>query len=135
MNCFECGSAESLHAHHVVPRSKGGTKTVDLCSACHAKVHGRNLLTTSTLTKQALDKRRAAGLAVSPTPHGYRRIGDRIVEDERGQEMIRKAKEFRSAGNSLRLVALKLEQLGFTNVHGRPFNQKSVTSMISRGAA
>lgn len=37
--CFDCGSPAD-HAHHVVPRSLGGTKTVPLCNPCHRLVHG-----------------------------------------------------------------------------------------------
>tara|TARA_R110000803_G_scaffold94110_10_gene161632 strand:- start:1995 stop:2321 length:327 start_codon:yes stop_codon:yes gene_type:complete len=37
--CFECGSTENIEKHHVVPRSKGGKKTIPLCARCHDKVH------------------------------------------------------------------------------------------------
>jgi hypothetical protein len=37
--CFECGSDENIHYHHVVPKSKGGTRTLPLCSNCHSIVH------------------------------------------------------------------------------------------------
>ena len=36
--CFECGK-EATEDHHVIPKSKGGTKTVPLCGECHNKVH------------------------------------------------------------------------------------------------
>ena len=42
--CFECGSKENIQHHHVVPRVKGGTKTIPLCQICHAKVHGDHML-------------------------------------------------------------------------------------------
>ena len=37
--CFECGSEENIHYHHIVPKSKGGTRTIPLCSECHSIVH------------------------------------------------------------------------------------------------
>lgn len=37
--CFECGNP-SHEDHHVVPRVRGGTRTVPLCSPCHGKAHG-----------------------------------------------------------------------------------------------
>ena len=40
LTCFECGSTEHIHQHHVVPNVVGGTKTIPLCEQCHAKVHG-----------------------------------------------------------------------------------------------
>ena len=36
--CFECGLPME-EMHHVVPKSKGGTKTIPLCATCHGKVH------------------------------------------------------------------------------------------------
>lgn len=36
--CFECG-APATEQHHIIPVVRGGTKTIPLCSACHAKVH------------------------------------------------------------------------------------------------
>jgi len=38
IKCFNCGM-KAEHNHHVVPRSKGGIKTVPLCNSCHSKVH------------------------------------------------------------------------------------------------
>lgn len=44
MTCFECGR-DAHHQHHVVPRSRGGTKTVPLCVDCHSKAHDTRLTT------------------------------------------------------------------------------------------
>ncbi len=63
--CFECGSEEDIHHHHVVPKSLGGTKTLPLCSKCHSLVHSKHLTSTSRLTKEALDKIRIEGKACS----------------------------------------------------------------------
>jgi len=38
--CFECGRP-SAHNHHVIPKIRGGTKTVPLCLSCHGKVHDK----------------------------------------------------------------------------------------------
>jgi hypothetical protein len=40
--CFECGSNNNIHQHHVVPRTLGGVRTIPLCGDCHGKVHGKN---------------------------------------------------------------------------------------------
>jgi len=37
--CFECGN-HADHLHHVVPRIKGGIRTIPLCTNCHGKAHG-----------------------------------------------------------------------------------------------
>lgn len=36
--CFECGE-KAYEEHHVIPVSRGGTKTISLCTLCHMKVH------------------------------------------------------------------------------------------------
>jgi hypothetical protein len=50
--CFECGCDENIHDHHVVPKSKGGTKTIPLCSNCHSIVHGAPFLRNRTSKKK-----------------------------------------------------------------------------------
>lgn len=41
--CKNCGAKDSLHVHHIVPKSKGGGHHLDnlatLCFNCHTKVH------------------------------------------------------------------------------------------------
>jgi DNA invertase Pin-like site-specific DNA recombinase len=41
--CFECGSSDHIHQHHVVPRVLGGQNTIPLCARCHGMVHDRDL--------------------------------------------------------------------------------------------
>jgi len=53
--CFECGKS-AHHAHHVVPKSKGGTRTIPLCRKCHGKVHNRNFECHSELTKKGVER-------------------------------------------------------------------------------
>jgi phage FluMu protein gp41 len=36
--CFECGAPKE-EMHHVVPKSKGGKRTLPLCVDCHGKAH------------------------------------------------------------------------------------------------
>lgn len=36
--CFECGEPKE-EMHHVIPKSKGGEKTIPLCIDCHGKAH------------------------------------------------------------------------------------------------
>jgi hypothetical protein len=44
-SCVECGSRKHLHAHHVLPRSAGGTddlwNLVPVCRRCHPTVEAR----------------------------------------------------------------------------------------------
>ena len=61
--CFECGATEELQEHHVVPKSRGGTKTVTLCYSCHMKAHGRDSkgLEHARLTKEGIARAKANG--------------------------------------------------------------------------
>lgn len=58
--CWGCDcETEHIHNHHVVPRSRGGTRTVPLCEPCHSKAHHRKKnMNTSTLVKEAYLRRK-----------------------------------------------------------------------------
>jgi hypothetical protein len=55
--CFECGTIGKLDFHHVVPKSKGGTKMIPLCLLCHSKVHGEHMLEFRLLGAEARKKK------------------------------------------------------------------------------
>ena len=56
LKCFECSSEENIHNHHVIPKILGGTKTIPLCAVCHGKVHDRDILRMSNLSRIARKK-------------------------------------------------------------------------------
>ena len=56
--CQICGSRENLEAHHIIPKSKGGTNLVKngitLCEDCHKAVHeGKIRITANILSLKA----------------------------------------------------------------------------------
>jgi hypothetical protein len=62
MTCFECGEAAEFR-HHVVPQSRGGTKTVPLCGDCHGKAHHRSkAMSSSQLTREGLARAKVRGV-------------------------------------------------------------------------
>jgi hypothetical protein len=71
MKCFECDSDNNIIQHHIVPRSKGGIRTISLCQICHDKVHDityRNI-SISELTKKGLIKAKKKGVKLgNPNP-------------------------------------------------------------------
>lgn len=69
-SCFECGKP-SAHAHHVVPKTKGGTRTLPLCVECHSKVHGRQLV-HSELIRHGQAVARANGVKWGGSTKGRR---------------------------------------------------------------
>ena len=50
VKCFECEEPADIN-HHVIPKSKGGTKTIPLCNKCHSLVHDAKLISSSELIK------------------------------------------------------------------------------------
>ena len=66
MKCFECDEP-AAHRHHVVPKSKGGQRTVPLCERCHGLVHDANL-SINALREEAIARRRAKGLRIGRKP-------------------------------------------------------------------
>ena len=61
--CFEC-DAKAHHAHHIVPRTLGGRRTIPLCHGCHSKVHKLDFTQHSKLTKIGIEKAREAGKTI-----------------------------------------------------------------------
>lgn len=117
--CFECG-AFAEYNHHVVPRSLGGTNTVQLCGMCHAKVHGHNKpMTSRALTIVALARKRANGEKTGgDVPFGYRVKGGRLYADEGEQEAIAMILDLRTKGETLRAICRALESAGIPRKGG-----------------
>lgn len=59
--CFECGSSENIHQHHIIPKSLGGTKTIPLCVECHGKVHQKDFVKFQNLAKLGRERYTANG--------------------------------------------------------------------------
>ncbi len=121
-SCWECGMHGIMHKHHVVPRSRGGTRTLPLCEACHGKVHGKNML-IGALVKRSMTYKRARGERVGAVPYGYQIADDgvHLVEHAAEQEVMRAARELRARGKTLRAVADALAERGIMARNGRKF--------------
>ena len=81
--CFECGTKEHIQNHHVVPKSKGGKKTIPLCNICHGIVHGRkngiqkDPLKLSKLAKEGQQRARERGVYIG-RPYGSKETKDKF---------------------------------------------------------
>lgn len=66
-NCGASGESVELHAHHIVPKSKGGSHELSnlkaLCSECHKAIHGDSMAPTA---KE--DSSRASSPSISSNP-------------------------------------------------------------------
>jgi hypothetical protein len=133
MQCFECGELDNLHMHHVVPRSRGGTRTVPLCEECHGKAHHRKrAMTTSALTAEALRAKRARGECAGNAPFGYVARPDGRLAPLTGEiEVARAAVEARERGLSTRQIAADLTERGWRTRNGGPISQSGVQRMLN----
>lgn len=129
-DCFECGFTAD-HAHHVVPKVLGGTKTVNLCVRCHSKVHSANL-TTSALIKEGLRKRRAKGLGGGGKPRfGYWYDQDGKVHDnDYEQKVIKGVLKMRSKGMSMSKIANYYADEGVLNRNGNPIDKNQIWRIV-----
>lgn len=105
--CFECGS-EATTKHHVVPRSRGGVKTVPLCDECHGKAHGRRMATRD-LTREAIARKRQAGERIGTVPFG------KVLADD-GQTLMDDATEVRVIS---RIVQMRKQGMTFREISDR----------------
>jgi hypothetical protein len=132
--CFECG-APSEHDHHVVPSSRGGTKTVPLCDFCHAKVHDVRLQSTRALTKAALAVKKDRHELTGNAPYGWRVVPDsspvQLEPDPEEQAAAALARELRARGESLRRIAVSLDARGVKTRGGGQWKAETVRGLIA----
>ena len=108
--CFECGTIGDVDFHHVVPKSKGGTKMIPLCLSCHSKVHGEHMLNIRTLAGESR-KRLVKNFKEKGIPHnfgrkeGYRESMETFINKPTTKEII----ELLSLNYTLREIAKIVE--------------------------
>ena len=103
--CVACGSTEDLQHHHLVPRKAGGSddefNLVTLCTACHHKMHARQMngdYSHSQLVLAGLERAKARGAQLGRRPT--------VSRDAEKVAAIRVA---RAAGKSFREIAWEFE--------------------------
>ena len=136
MQCFECGELDNLHMHHVVPRSRGGTRTVPLCEECHGKAHHRKrAMTTGALTSAALQAKKARGeCGARHAPYGYRAEDGQLCTNPAEVALIDAIKAASERGLSTRAIAAKLSAAGYTTRSGGPVHHVFIHRVL-KGAA
>ena len=144
MICFECGKSAEFD-HHVIPRSKGGTKTVRLCAECHGKVHDSKMVSISTLTKAALAAYKARGgklggqrpecknLTEQARKLGAARAGVQASKAamEAYADLVPVVCELRAGGLTLQGIADELNRQGHTTRRGRPWRRMQVSRVLA----
>lgn len=69
--CFECGRPSS-HAHHVVPKVLGGTRTVPLCRVCHSLIHDIKLTKGMSLQRMGIEIAKKRGVYKGRKPGTFK---------------------------------------------------------------
>jgi site-specific DNA recombinase len=82
-------------------------------------------------TRAAMQHLKAQGRVVGSVPHGSTRDGDMLVLNVGEQRVVELAQGLRGTGMSLRAISDELAARGAFNRAGRPFNPKSVRSMLA----
>jgi hypothetical protein len=131
--CFECESFLEIQLHHVVPKSKGGTKTVPLCGWCHAKIHGVKAMMTSTLTKAAMARKQINGEYIGGhVPYGYSVEDGKLIKNPTEQAVIEMIIEARDAGQSYRAIAEKFNRYNVPRRDGTSWHTMAVKRALSK---
>lgn len=110
--CFECDYKHSLHKHHVVPKIKGGKRTIWLCEKCHGKVHGLDFLNHKELTKLGLKKAKENGVTLG-TPKNL------TYEARKKGGIARKEKALKNKNNiksTIEILKLKKTKLSYEKI-------------------
>ncbi len=130
--CFECGKPAQTN-HHVVPKSKGGTKTIPLCYNCHGKVHGKDFVKMHSLSKDVVNKMREDGFYVGgKREYGYDIVEGKLIENKTEQEVIEKIKEWRASGAKKIDVLRRLNNAGIKGATGGVWKYESLRKLIKR---
>ena len=134
--CFECEAAEDLHQHHVVPRSRGGTKTVTLCHSCHMKAHGRdgNASNSKKLIIDGLRRKRLEGQIQGSPKYGYviSKCRTKLLESREEQNVLRIVDSMIEDGNRLKKVVAHLNDNGYRNRGGRKWSYHNLYQIKKR---
>jgi len=125
--CFECGSADNIQQHHVVPQIKGGSKTVPLCERCHGLVHDVSI---KSLTAEAIALKKQQRLAYNHPPLGFDAVDGRLVENEREQKIVRMIFAMRRRNLSLHKIAEYCNARRFVGKQGGAFYASTIKNIV-----
>lgn len=96
VKCCNCQSVEDIQYHHIVPMSSGGFDIISniapLCTKCHALVHSKKSMASSTLIKQGMAKAKAEGKRIGQ-PKGAKLNTQKSILSK--QFIIQNSKDFK----------------------------------------
>ena len=133
--CFECEKTQDLQEHHVIPKSKGGTKTVTLCYECHMKAHGRSGkgLNHARLTKEGLAKAKARGVKLgNPKNLEEAQNQGREAQRKKADTFALKMANFVMNQERPTHIAEQLNELGIRTQRGKKWTTQGIQNLRKR---
>ena len=131
-HCVACGQSGNLNQHHLVPRSIGGSdddsNLITLCGSCHAKAHQVKAdWRHSELTRKTLKEKKARGERMGKLPYGFTvDDGVHVAPCAGEQSILVRIVNLKAEGFSVRAIAKTLNNEGFLNRQGNPWNNDSI---------
>ena len=137
MICFECDQPAD-HQHHVIPKSRGGKRTIPLCTGCHGRVHERNFpVNHRTLTIEGLRRAKARGVKLGNL------ISLREAQEKGAQGNVEAANAFAIAtlpiietyqrqGLTVREIARELNKAGVKTLRQGRWHGSTVVKTLQR---
>ena len=127
IRCFECQSP-AVHNHHVIPKSRGGRRTVPLCERCHQKAHNTS---NRNLSAEGRARIKKAGKVYGAVPYGFKvGKGKKLIPHRKEQQTIRTMCRHWKAGKNCNQIVRLLTDRGLLNRRGQPFHRTSITRII-----
>ncbi len=130
-SCFDCGSSSKIHYHHVVPKRRGGTKTVPLCEPCHMKVHGKTMNMTS-MSHEKIRELHKEGKVYARVPYGFK-VGKNkvLLENKKERKVLETIWALRDKSVSYSKIEKILNGLGYKRKDGKKWTRESIFSVVS----
>ena len=113
--CCNCQSEKDIQYHHIVPISSGGFDVISniapLCSKCHALIHSKKAMASSTLIKQGIAKAKAEGKRIGQ-PKGAKLNTQKSIESK--QYIVNNSRDFNGSMTDVEIIEkLRLSRITF----------------------
>lgn len=130
---------DTLHRHHILPKVLGGvddeSNTVNCCEDCHGKIHGRDMMHHSYLTREGLRKAKARGVKLGGERPNSQARHDAVkaLADAKAKEIKPMIDQCRKDGLSYRKIADKLNEANVPTAQGGKWYASTVFNYDTRG--
>ena len=105
VKCCNSQSKEEIQYHHIIPISAGGFDIISniapLCPKCHALIHSKKAMASSTLIKQGIAKAKAEGKRIGQ-PKGAKLNTQKSIESK--QYIINNSRDFNGLMTDIEII-------------------------------